>query len=70
MNQWKLNVWTGVHTLQLTQNVRIVRQSFNDGTHLYMREFWGDFSLAYPVSAGWVSSLPQAKRARCEGEDK
>jgi hypothetical protein len=59
---WELNIWTGRHLLNISRNKRIVRQGFHNPTSfLYSAEFWGDFSLAFPVRGPWRKTLPQAK---------
>lgn len=55
--EWKLNIWTGDHTLALNENTRIVRMR---GGGLYCKEFWGDYSLDYPRRGPWCRSLQKA----------
>ena len=62
MITWERNVWTGIDLYRVNRNGRIKRISFNDGSHLYSAEHWGDFSLAFPVcrDVPWRKSLKQA----------
>lgn len=58
---WQRNVWTGTDSLDVAPNARIIRQPFANAAPLYRAEFWGDYSLNYPVKAGWRKSLAHAK---------
>ena len=58
---WEHNVWTGEDILRLSDNERIIRQKFNDGSFLYRAEFWGDFSLLYPIKGSMKETLKSAK---------
>lgn len=56
---WQFNASAGVHILRVSRNERIVR---HQGGRLYTAEFWGDYSLAYPVRGPCRATLQQAKR--------
>jgi hypothetical protein len=44
-------------------NTRIRRMSFNDGTHFYYPEYWGDYSpRKYPVHGPLQTTLHGAQR--------
>lgn len=58
---WQRNIWTGRDTLDVAHNARVVRQPFAGSAPLYKAEFWGDYSLDYPVSGEWRKTLQSAK---------
>lgn len=58
---WERNIWTGRDTLDISPNSRIIRQPYSNDRPLYRAEFWGDYSLQYPLFGVWRNSLGQAK---------
>ena len=50
---WEFNAATGSHIAQVDDNTRIIRSGQPDA-YLYRAEFWGDYSLRYPI---WVNTL-------------
>ena len=62
-NGWERNVWTGMDKLRVSENERVLRQEFhNPRSFLYYAEFWGDFSLGFPVRGPWRKTLAASKR--------
>lgn len=60
---WERNVWTGTDKLRVGENERVMRQGFyNPRSFLYYAEFWGDYSLKYPLRGPWRKTLQAAKR--------
>ena len=57
--QWKHNASTGSYTLDLSKNTRLIRMG-EDGRYMYKPEYWGDYSLRFPVHGGWHLTRPKA----------
>jgi len=57
--KWEHNAQTGNSILKISSNERIIRDTHRPP--LYKAEFWGDYSLDYPISGGWRGTLQQAK---------
>lgn len=53
--EWKFNCWTGDHTANVSKNMRIVRMG-SEEPYLYSAEYWGDYSLKYPIKGPWQKS--------------
>ena len=64
--RWKRNIWTGDSFMRVNDNTRIVRIG-NRGP--YYKEFWGDYSLRYPISSPTFKTikLALAWKPSCEG---
>jgi hypothetical protein len=59
---WERNIWTGNDIARINDNTRVVRMPADYGkSYLYCAEFWGDYSLAYPIRSGWYPTLAKAK---------
>lgn len=61
MTDRQYNIWTGRGILDIDDNARIVRQPFVGQRPLYSAEYWGDYSLEYPVRGQWRETLRAAK---------
>lgn len=59
---WKFNARTGNSTADLSRNERLIRWGTERSGYLYNYEFWGDFSLVYPLKGGWYKTPSQAIR--------
>jgi hypothetical protein len=59
--QWQLNASTGCHLLNVISNGRVIRQRHGQ-SYLYRADYWGDYSLDFPVAGVWRGSLGEAKR--------
>lgn len=60
--QWERNVWTGHDILRVSKNARVLRQSFGPNRFLYWGEFWGDYSLRFPLKGECRATLAAAKQ--------
>jgi hypothetical protein len=60
INKWDFNASTGNHILRISPNSRIVRIA-GSPPYLYVGEFWGDYSLKYPIKTDWCYSLKKVK---------
>ena len=58
---WAKNPWTGDCLLSCGPARRILRTG-TEGSYLYRAEYWGDYSLTYPVYGRWRASLSAAKK--------
>lgn len=59
MNEtWEYNCSTGNSLLRIESNARIVRT----GSDIYHAEYWGDYSLRFPISGPVRTSLTAARR--------
>jgi len=60
---WEYNCWSGNSHLRVSDNERIKRVPVRKGTaYLYYAEYWGDYSLDFPVMGRGRDTLAQAKR--------
>lgn len=55
-SKWQRNIWTGDDILNLDDKSRVIRS----GKHLYRVEYWGDYSLKYPIKGPFESTLKGA----------
>jgi hypothetical protein len=63
-NEWKFNCWTGNNILDVPELCgRIVRQAWGADEYRYDAEYWGDYSLKFPVSEYRFTTLQEAKKA-------
>jgi hypothetical protein len=71
--EWERNIWTGHDIARLSKNERVVRTTFRNPTsYLYFAEFWGDFSLKYPLRGPYRKTLQQTRAdlARIKRDDE
>lgn len=61
-HDWRHNAATGSYILDVNRNTRVIRDGDAPGA-LYRCEFWGDYSLKYPVKGAWTKSLPAAMKS-------
>lgn len=57
---WRFNASTGASIADLNRNTRLVTDGPNPVGRLYRCEFWGDYSLKYPIKGPWSKSVPKA----------
>lgn len=60
MYKWKHNTSTGNAIADISHNERLIRWGTERSGYLYNYEFWGDFSLTYPLKGGWYKTPSQA----------
>jgi hypothetical protein len=60
--EWAHNASTGHDILRISGNERVIRTSHARGVYTYVAEFWGDYSLRYPIKGPHRATLPKAKR--------
>ncbi len=59
---WEHNASTGNDILRVGKNKRIIRVPSGPGQYMYKAEYWGDYSLKYPVKGVLRGALAQAKK--------
>jgi hypothetical protein len=57
--QWELNASTGDYIAKVSDNTRLIRMG-SVRPYLYLAEFWGDYSLAFPVRGTCETSVAKA----------
>lgn len=57
--KWEFNSATGAYLAKVDTNKRLVRI----GKGLYIAEYWGDYSLKYPVRSGVCRTVRSALEA-------
>lgn len=63
-SEWKFNAWTGNSILSIPEyGGRIVREQWGPGQYRYTAEYWGDYSLRYPIYEYRHTTLIAAKDA-------
>jgi hypothetical protein len=56
---WERNASTGSYVARLDRNTRLIRDG-DAPSALYRCEFWGDYSLKYPIKGDWSRSASAA----------
>jgi hypothetical protein len=61
---WRRNIWTGHDLLSVPEHRgRIRREPWGPSQYVYTAEYWGDYSLRYPLCDYRHATLGAAKAA-------